>query len=232
MRDASLYASRFQASPTDRAPPRAPRRKGRRSLLGQVFGARGIGATLILGIAVVAAIGVPMNALFFQDGRHPAPLFSSTPPIAVVKTPTPPARPTAIEPPRQERAESPAPRRPANDAIADKIEKADAVKSAPTKPEPPRGADKKKDPIGQLIVGQARPAPAKVDKAPPAPKNVLYTQRALLKLGYVVRADGVLTPATRQAFQKFERDVGLPVTAQITPKLLQQLAARSRLPPP
>ena len=200
--------------------------------MGRIFGAKGIGATLILGIAAVAAIGVPMNALFFQDGRHPAPLFSSPPSVAVVKAPTPPARPTVIESPRTERGESLTPRRAATDAIAAKIEKPDIVKSAPAKPETPRAADKKKDPIGRLILGQARPPAAKVDKAAPVPKNVLYTQRALLKLGYVVRADGVLNAATRQAFQKFERDIGLPVTAHITPKLLQQLASRSRLPPP
>jgi peptidoglycan hydrolase-like protein with peptidoglycan-binding domain len=61
---------------------------------------------------------------------------------------------------------------------------------------------------------------------------VLFAQRALLKLGYVVRADGMLSSATRQALEKFERDIGLPAKGQITPKLLRQLAARSSLPLP
>lgn len=211
-----------------------------------------MGATLILSIAAVAAIGVPMNALFFQDGRHPAPLFSTQPPLPVTAAaPKPPARPAAIETARLERDEDLTPRRAPKDAIADKIEKLDGGKSAEpskgvaAKPEAPR-ADKKRDAIGMLLLGEApRPAASaeKTDKAASAKaasgdksasvdKNVLYAQRSLLKLGYVVRPDGVLSGATRQALQKFERDNGLPAKGQVTPKLLRQLAERSRLPLP
>jgi hypothetical protein len=253
LRDASLYASRFQASPTDRAPPRDGRRGGRRSFLARIFGAKRMGATLILSIAAVAAIGVPMNALFFQDGRHPAPLFSTQPPAPVTAAaPKPPARPAAIEAARLARDEDLTPRRAAKDAIADKIEKldggksADATKSAAAKPETPRTTDKKRDAIGMLLLGEApRPAAsaektdraasekaASGDKSASVDKNVLYAQRSLLKLGYVVRPDGVLSSATRQALQKFERDSGLPAKGQVTPKLLRQLAERSRLPLP
>ena len=122
-----------------------------------------------------------------------------------------------------------------------------AGKSAPAKADPPHTADKKRDAIGLLIVGDPPPLKASVDKAnkadkadkaasadktAPVDKNVLYAQRALLKLGYVVRSDGVLNGATRHALEKFEGDAGLPVKGRITPKLLQQLAARSRLPLP
>ena len=33
------------------------------------------GAKIFLSVAALAAVGVPLNALYFQDGRHPAPLF-------------------------------------------------------------------------------------------------------------------------------------------------------------
>ncbi|MGJ0534617.1 peptidoglycan-binding domain-containing protein [Methylocystis sp.] len=206
---------------------------------------------LILGIAAVAAIGVPMNALFLQDGRHPAPLFSSPPSNAVLGAPTPPARrPAVIESARIERDANVPARATPKDPIANKIEKLDVAKSpdggksAPAKADPPHAADKKRDAIGLLIVGDPPPIKAsanKVDKADkaasadktaPVDKNVLYAQRALLKLGYVVRSDGVLNGATRHALEKFEGDAGLPVKGRITPKLLQQLAARSRLPLP
>jgi len=180
-----------------------------------------------------------MNALFFQEGRHPAPLFSSQPSTSTISTPTPPPRPAVIEAARTERDSSP--RLAARDAIAEKIERADVVKSPATKPDAPRATDKKRDAIGSLILGEAPPPAAsahKADKAASADnnavidKNVLYAQRALLKLGYVVRANGVLNGATRQALEKFERDIGLPAKGQITPKLLRQLAARSSLPLP
>jgi peptidoglycan hydrolase-like protein with peptidoglycan-binding domain len=143
------------------------------------------------------------------------------------------------------------PARPSSkDPIASKIEKLDVAKSpdwgknAPAKADPPHAADKKRDAIGLLIVGDPPPAKPSADKANKADKvasadktasvdkNVLYAQRALLKLGYVVRSDGVLSGATRQALEKFEGDAGLPVKGRITPKLLQQLAERSRLPLP
>jgi hypothetical protein len=212
-----------------------------------------MGATLILSIAAVAAIGVPMNALFFQDGRHPAPLFSTQPsaPVTAV-APKPPARPAAIEAARVERDEDLTPRRAAKDAIGDKIERLDGGKNAEAskgmaaKPEAPRATDKKRDAISMLLLGEAPRPSVSAEKAEKAArgkavggekeasvdKNVLYAQRSLLKLGYVVRADGVLSSATRQALQKFERDNGLPAKGQVTPKLLRQLAERSRLPLP
>ena len=216
-----------------------------------MFGAKRIGVMLILGIAAVAAIGVPMNALFLQDGRHPAPLFSSPPSNAVLGAPTPPARrPAVIESARIERDANLPARLSSKDSIANKIEKLDVAKSpdpgksAPAKADTPHAADKKRDAIGLLIVGDPPPLKASADKAnkadkaasadktAPVDKNVLYAQRALLKLGYVVRSDGVLSGATRHALEKFEGDAGLPVKGRITPKLLQQLAARSRLPLP
>ena len=224
-----------------------------------MFGAKPIGVTLILGIAAVAAIGVPMNALFLQDGRHPAPLFSSQPSSAVLGAPTPPARParpSVIDSARSERDANLPARLSPKDPIASKLEKLDVAKSpdwsksAPAKADPPHTADKKRDAIGLLLLGDPPPIKASADKAnkadkaekaekaatddkaAPIDKNVLYAQRALLKLGYVVRSDGVLNGATRHALEKFEGDAGLPVKGRITPKLLQQLAARSRLPLP
>lgn len=219
-----------------------------------MFGARRIGVTFILGIAAVAAIGVPMNALFFQEGRHPAPLFSVRSSSAVVIAPRPPARPAAIETARTE-PEARAQARPApKDLIASKLENLDSKaletgKTEPAKADTSRAAAKTRDAIGLLILSKTPPAASaeKAEKAPsadraetaPSPekpasvdKSVLYAQRALLRLGYVVRADGVLTTATRRTLEKFERDAGLPAKGKITPQLLKQLATLSGLPRP
>ncbi len=227
-------------------------------MLARVFGAKRIGATLILGIAAVAAIGVPMNALLLQDGRHPAPLFSVRPSNAVMVAPRPPTRrPAPIEVARTERDAGAVPRLAPKDPIASKLESLDAKtletgRTEPTKADATRAAEKTRDAIGLLILSKAPPAAAadkadkaekaagaeKAEKAPspekPAPtdRGVLYAQRALLRLGYVVRADGVLNGATRHALEKFERDAGLPAKGKITPQLLKQLATLSGLPRP
>ncbi|MGD9658110.1 MAG: peptidoglycan-binding protein, partial [Methylocystis sp.] len=245
-------------------PPRDARRKGRRSFLARMFGENRIGVTLILGIAAVAAIGVPMNALFLQEGRHPAPLFPvHSSKNAVMVAPRPPARPAAIEAARTEREAGAQPRPAPRDLIASKLDNLgsktlETRKTEPAKTDLTRTAAKTRDAIGQLILSRAPPAagadkaakapsPEKADRAPSAEKadrptspektasvdrRVLYAQRALLRLGYVVRADGVLNAATRRTLEKFERDAGLPAKGKITPLLLKQLAKLSGLPHP
>ncbi|WP_292531336.1 peptidoglycan-binding protein [Methylocystis sp.] len=203
--------------------------------------------TLILGIAAVAAIGVPMNALFFQDGRHPAPLFSAQRSNAITVPPTPPTRPAAIEAARTERETFIQARPTPKDAIASKLEKLDAKPLEAGKTEPAKAdltrTDKTRDAIGLLILSKAPPTASadKADKTEKAAspektaqvdKNVLYAQRALLRLGYVVRADGVLNNATRHALEKFERDAGQPGKGKITPKVLKLLATLSGLARP
>lgn len=54
-------------------------------------------------------------------------------------------------------------------------------------------------------------------------------QQALLKLGYVVRADGKFNKATQQAIEKFENDNGLPVKGALTSKIGALLASRAGL---
>lgn len=231
MRDASFSASHFQRLPAEGG----AKGKGRHSIFARLFGARRLSATIILGIAGVAAIGVPMNALFFQDGRHPAPLFSAQIPVAPkAETPTPPARPATIETARVEPDPAtseklrPAPKISAAnrmekiDASRTDASRTDASRTDAGKSETPRATGKKRDPIGQLLAGGATQA-GKPDN------NVLYAQRALLKLGYVVRPDGVLGAGTRQALEKFEHDSGLAVRGELTPKLMRQLATRAGL---
>lgn len=181
---------------------------------------------MLIGICALTAIGVPMNALFFQDARHPAPMFLTT-----ALTPTSPASAVAkLTPTRL--AETPAtpidesrpkaePPRP-----APKVETAHNV-TTPSAKNPARTSTKpaqvmKHDPIAELLDGAARPKPS-------VQSDVLMAQQALLKLGYVVRADGRFNKATQQAIEKFENDNGLPVKGALTSKIGALLASRAGL---
>jgi hypothetical protein len=237
LRDASLSAPKFQDFSDERAalkrrgaapqsdPARAPRKK--RSLLARVFGPQRMGLVLLLGIGGLALVGVPMNALFLQDGRHPAPLFTAQSPLPekddVAATPTPPMRPTQIPAARAETdaAKPETPSRIAPRAVAKND--AGALKAEIMKAEAPVRPERKRDPIGQLL-GGGESAPAETPD-----KNVAYAQRALQKLGYVVKPDGVLGGGTRQAIEKFERDNGLPAKGELNARVVKLLATRSGL---
>ncbi len=174
---------------------------------------RGGGYALLFGVGAIATVGVPLNALYFQDGRHPAPFFVTSPKIS---EPTPPARSAEIAAPRPEAAKTR--QESARSTAPISAARVDPPKSQKQKPvETP-----KKDPIAQLLGSDAK-------AKGPAESDVLFAQKALLKLGYVVRADGRMTDATRKAIEKFEHDAGLPAKGAVTPKLLARLAARAGL---
>jgi peptidoglycan hydrolase-like protein with peptidoglycan-binding domain len=89
-------------------------------------------------------------------------------------------------------------------------------------PAQPRGAQNpaapaRGDAIGDLIAGSSR--------------RVLAVQRALGDFGYgPVKSTGILGPDTRVAIEKFERDRKLPVTGQLSDRLLRELAATTGRP--
>lgn len=160
-----------------------------------------------LGVGAAVAIGIPLNALYLQEGRHPAPLFH----------PMPETKPDAV---RHAHVEAPTPAR---------VPEAAPVAPAPAKPqsvaraESPR-AEKPRDLIGSLLSGGA-PKKEEGDKA------VRSAQQELAKLGYAIRLDGVLGGSTRQAIEKFERDNRMPITGDLSPAVLRRLRARVAHPP-
>lgn len=160
---------------------------------------------VFVAIAAIAIVGVPLNALFLQDGRHPAPLFQApaTPAAHADRAPLPPPRPMSAN----------ASARPAS-------AKPEAAHAEATPPSGAQARDKTRDAIGLLLVG-ASSAPEEVDR------KVLFAQRALVKLGYNVHVDGRFGGSTRQALEKFERDCGLPVKGELTQKIMRQLSSRS-----
>lgn len=158
-----------------------------------------LGAGLAIGL-----VGIGINALLFQHERHPAPLFGSPPPVSSAGRA--PAAPPVSKPASAERdalaTQSPAalpPTRPTNEA--------DGSSSAPS------------DPITDLLRGETR-----VDGA----HLTLAAQTALAKLGYAVKTDGNDGLATQQALRDFERVHGLPLSTEITPRLVRQLTVAAR----
>lgn len=168
-----------------------------------------------------------MNALFFQEGRHPAPIFltkalqpplPSTPSSArttaqrVTSTFTTPDESTK---PKTEVARA----APKSESVRNDLP---ASVKISTRPNGKPAETTKHDPIAELL--KAAPKP-KI----PTQSDVAMAQQALLKLGYVVRVDGNFSKSTQLAIEKFEHDNGLPPKGALTTKIAALLASRAGL---
>ena len=189
---------------------------------------------MVAGLLAAAAIcAILANALFLQAGRHPSPMFGSVvtlpAPQAAVVNPLPrprpvelAARPVDAEPPEI---------RPVEVRGADP--KHVEIRSADQ-----RGDSKNPDPLANLVVkstGAPTAAPANVAR-PPAPipataqsagaRRVASVQRALTQYGYgQLKPTGAVGSDTQAAISKFERDRKLPVTGQMSDRLVKELTA-------
>jgi Putative peptidoglycan binding domain len=211
---------------------------------------------LRIGVALLLAGGggmIAWNALVLQTAHHPAPLFNHRDPAVPQALPVPPARPVApateAEPESaaeslmspapmhaQNPVPSPPPRAAARSTIGDMIRNggepppaaraaqpsAPAIVTTPTKPPVARDA------IGEMIRmgGPVPTPPANVGRADSS-DVVLSGQRALAKLGYDIKADGIMGSGTRQAIERFERERKLPVTGDFTARTARELSAAS-----
>ena len=189
---------RSSQSPAVRNAAAAPRRQSRADAAGMraLLLARP-GRAIVFGALAAAALGIVVNAMALQKGRHPAPLFVT---------------PAAKAEPVQRAAAPPLPApRPADAEPARAAESAVARTLA--------GA---KDPISQWLL-----RPHVGADAPEPGKRVLASQNALKKLGYQLRADGVMGGTTQQAIEQFERDRGLPVKGELTAKIQRELTRQT-----
>jgi len=213
-------------APSSIHPDPAPIRARRNPARSRKFSLRRAGYALFFGISALAAIGVPMNALFFQDARHPAPMFLTNSLISTAPAPSS-ARATAarnVEKTSTSIQGSKSGAETELSSVKSENPRHDSVPTTKTlahqalKTEEPR----KHDSIADLLNGNAM-------SKTPAESDVLMAQRALLKLGYVVRADGKFTKATQKAIEKFEHDNGIQVKGLLTTKIAAMLASRAGL---
>ncbi len=163
---------------------------------------RALPARVYVAAAVLALLaGIGVNAVVLQSQRHPAPIFAPAP--------------AKISPAPLNAIAAPSP--PAPDAGR---EAAAPVPAAPARPAPAAAtASRSTDQIGNWLRGEGQGDDAHL---------VLAAQNALVKLGYTVKADGNEGAATHQALRDFERAHGLPLTTDITPRLVKQLEAAAR----
>jgi peptidoglycan hydrolase-like protein with peptidoglycan-binding domain len=229
-----------------------------RALLRRALGRNPIDA-IGLFVLLIAAGAILINALYRQPGPHPAPIFSIKPrpvanePVGGVVPAMPRARPENIAPTKPEAVARPRAdiitdiqrelsRRglydgPVDGMVGPKTDSAirdfetaaklkvtgepsedvlRAVMRAPLKTESAAPRPARPDPIAELI-------------APP--QRVIAVQRTLNDYGYgPVKITGNFGAETVSAIQKFERDRKLPVTGQISPRLLRELAALTGRP--
>ena len=184
---------------------------------------------LVAALFASAAAGILVNALALQKERHPAPIFST----AQAEKDREAMRQIAAAP----AIPVPTPRPAAAQVSPQGSQQAEPTLAKAEKPRETGAADARvearaKDPIAQLIKtglvapsSPAVPAPAQEAKAPQPSAPVLAAQRALVKLGYVLKADGVAGPTTRQAVEIFERERKWPVKGELTPKVMKEILA-------
>lgn len=194
---------------------------------------------MVAGLLAAAAIcAIVANALFLQAGRHPSPMFGSvvtlpTPQAAVSPLPRPrpvelTARPGEAEPPEIRPVE-------ARGADPRHVEIKSADPKSDTKNDT-KSDSKNPDPMTNLVVkstGAPTAAPSNVAR-PPAPipataqsagaRRVAAVQRALTQYGYgQLKPTGAVGSDTQAAISKFERDRKLPVTGQMSDRLVKEL---------
>ena len=217
------------------------RRRGARAVAAEAGAERGLMMRILLhspkdmvagALAFAAVSAIIANALFLQTGHHPAPMFGSVvvmPPAALASaSPLPRPRPAVADAtPFDSRAAEP------------RVAESRVVEARPAeKPAEPRAAD----PLGNLVKATSMPsaAPSNVLR-PPAPvpvasraetiasagvRRVAAVQRALTEYGYgQLKPTGTVGSDTQAAIQKFERERKIPVTGQMSDRLVRELSA-------
>jgi hypothetical protein len=185
-------------------------------------------ANLIMGLAFLALLSaVLFNALAGQNSRHPAPLFGHSVTIetkpevkvteAQVDAPQPAARPSVLPQP----AAPAAPAAPVVNTPHGRDPMAEAAQLQAQKP----AVARERDQIAQLLKtpAAAAPTPAPVESS----KTIVAAQHALMKLGYVIKPDGLMGPVFHQTLEQFERDHGLQANGTLTPKIMHMLSVQS-----
>jgi hypothetical protein len=153
-------------------------------------------------LALAGAMAIIINALFLQTGPHPAPIFAN--PVRPARVTEATSSVTSVLPrPRPAELERP---------DVNPLESVGAsTKSGIVKPAMGQisAASPRRDPIADLLEPSNR---------------LLSVQRALAEFGYgQIRPTGISDIATKAAIEKFERDRKLPVTGQVSDRVVREL---------
>jgi len=170
-------------------------------------------------LAFAAVSAIIANALLLQAGHHPAPMFGSVVaiPAAGLAPASPLPRPRPVElatkpvdvsPPDPKQAEP-----KAADPLTNLVKATSAqpvVSNIPRPPAPIPASNR-----NETIVNPAQPS-----------HRVAAVQRVLTEYGYgQLKPTGTIGADTQAALQRFEREHKLPVTGQMSDRLVRDLAA-------
>jgi hypothetical protein len=215
------------------------RRRGAKSVAVEADTERGLAMRILLhspkdtvagALAFAAVSAIIANALFLQAGRHPSPMFGTIVafPAAALASASPLPRPRPVE----------------ADVFAAEPKLADARPAEPRPAEPRSAEPKPADPMANLVkaTSAAPAAPSMIARPPasiPVPsrnetsanpasgaRRVAAVQRVLTEYGYgQLKPTGTVGTETQAAIQKFERERKIPVTGQISDRLVRELTA-------
>jgi hypothetical protein len=194
-------------------------------------------------LAFAAVTAIVANALLLQAGRHPAPLFGT-----VVNLPAVTSAPANLLPrPRPVEADASISEPKPTELKAADIRAADPKTSEPKTSEPktsePKTSEPKtseprtSDPMGNLVKATSTAPITNSIPRPPASipgeaisgsglRRVAAVQRALTEYGYgQLKPTGTVGSDTQAAIQKFERARKIPVTGQMSDRLVRELTA-------
>ncbi|WP_438275002.1 peptidoglycan-binding protein [Nitrobacter sp.] len=202
-----------------------PRRRSASAARGEADEERGFALRILLhspkdllaGSLAFAAVGVIVaNAMFMQAGHHPSPMFGSggaTPLTLPQANPLP--RPRPVE---------------ADTASVRPAEPSEAPSASPAQPAAPSRA----------ASGQGARSPAPVAAVPHgdpvadlinATRRIATVQRTLTEYGYgQLKPTGTVGTDTQAAIRKFEQARRMPVTGQMSDRLVRELVAMTGRP--
>jgi hypothetical protein len=185
-------------------------------------------------IAFAAVSAIIANAIFMQAGRHPSPMFGGS---VVVPMGAPAPAPAANPLPRPRPVEGPRP----VEAAAKSVGPIDVKPLENKSPDPlhlvkPAGTPSAAPPAAPASVMRPPAAvpPSRIDPVGDlitTSRRVASVQRALTEYGYgQLKPTGTVGSDTQAAIQKFERDRKLPVTGQMSDRLVRELTAMTGRP--
>jgi Putative peptidoglycan binding domain len=218
---------------------RPRRRRGARTAAIEAGAERGLLLRILLqhpkdvvagAIAFAAVTAIIANALFLQAGRHPSPMFGSvvTMPAAPLAQASPLPRPRPVE----------------ADVSVGETKLAEPRLVEPRPFELRLAEPKPVDPLANLVKATTSAAPVATSAIPRPPvpvplathndagslaastRRVAAVQRTLTEYGYgQLKPTGTVGSDTQAAIQKFEREHKIPVTGQMSDRLVRELVA-------
>src|SRR6266850_8604832 len=170
-------------------------------------------------LAFAAVSAIIANALFLQAGRHPSPMFGSVVAIPAAWAPASPLpRPRPVEAAASLLEPKPAEPKLAEPKAADPL--ANLVKATSVAPVAPSTVARPPAPIPASSRNET------IANSAPISRRVAAVQRALTEYGYgQLKPTGTVGSDTQAAIQKFERERKIPVTGQVSDRLVRELAA-------